>query len=196
MRKEKTELVFIIDESGSMAGLERDTLGGYNRLLNEQKKLEGTCTVTTIFFNTTNKLKHDRVLLTEIAELSAGDYEPGGATALYDAIGYGISKTSSMLSGVKKVDQPTTIMVVIITDGEENSSREYNNRQIHELIAQKEKMGWHFEFLGANIDSVATASTLGIRKEHAHAYEADSDGLNVMYSRVNALVKAVRTKKK
>lgn len=196
MQKQKTELVFIIDKSGSMGGLESDTIGGYNRLLKEQKKLTGECVVTTIFFNTRVELIHDRTLLSEIAPLKREDYLPGGGTALLDAVGYGINKTAAMLKGTKKNDHPENIMVVIITDGEENSSREYSYKHIKELITKKEKDGWMFQFLGANIDTFTAADSLGINRRHAHSFVANEEGVNVMYCRVNDLVSNARRKNK
>lgn len=194
MHKEKTELVFIIDKSGSMSGLENDTIGGYNRLITEQKKLEGKCTLTTIFFNTRLELVHDRIPLHEIAPLSREDYRPGGATALLDAIGYGIKKTETMLRGTLHHERPRNIIVAIITDGEENSSREYRHEQIKRLITLKEKDGWTFQFLGANIDTFATADMLGIRRQHAHSYVASEKGIGLMYSKLSEEMLNLRKK--
>lgn len=196
MQKEKTELVFIIDKSGSMAGLENDTIGGYNRLLKEQKKLKGECIVTTIFFNTRIELIHDRTLLTDIATLKREEYRPGGGTALLDALGYGINKTAVMLSGTKKSERPQNIIVVIITDGEENSSREYSQQKINSLVKSREKEGWIFQFLGANIDTFATADSLGINRKFSHSFEASEEGVNVMYSKVSNMVSSARKGKK
>lgn len=196
MQKQKTELVFIIDKSGSMTGLENDTIGGYNRLLKEQKKLEGQCTVSTIFFNTRIELIHDRTLLTEIAPLKREQCLPGGATALLDAIGYGVKKTEAMLRGTKKVDHPDNIVVVIITDGEENSSREYRHENIKNLVKSKEEEGWVFQFLGANIDTFATADSLGINRRHARSFDADEEGVVKMFCMIDDVITKERKKKK
>lgn len=176
MQKEKTELVFIIDKSGSMSGLEKDTIGGYNRLLKEQKKIEGECHVSTIFFDNRIELIHDRKLLTEMELLKREQYCPGGSTALLDAIGYGVKKVERTLHSTKK-EQPKNIMVVIITDGEENSSREFTYKRIQSTVKNKEKEGWTFQFLGANIDAFAVAESLGIDKSHAHEFVANKAGV-------------------
>lgn len=196
MLKKQTELVFIIDQSGSMAGLENDTLGGFNRLLNEQKEIDEQCFVTTIFFNTDVSLIHDRTKLSEIAPLGKHDYKPGGATALLDAMGYAITKTESMLNGTLRNRWPSNVLFVIITDGEENSSRKYSTKRIKELVTQKEKEGWIFQFLGANIDAFATANQLGIRRDCAHDFVADEAGVQMMYSQVSKNILYERKKGK
>ena len=196
MLKKQTELVFIIDKSGSMSGLENDTLGGFNRLLHEQKELDERCYVTTIFFNTNVSLIHDRTELSEIVPLKRDDYKPGGATALLDAMGYAIAKTERMLKGTLRHNHPHNILFVIITDGEENASREYSKQTIKELVTHKEKEGWVFTFLGANIDAFAAADNLGIRREYAHEFVADEAGLNIMYNNVSAHIMKERKKVK
>lgn len=193
MKNEKMELVFILDKSGSMSGLERDTIGGFNSLLKEQRNGVGQVAVTTILFNDSYHRLHNRLPIDEVAPLTANDYHVGGSTALLDAIGktihdlIGVQKSHGRKKSAKKV------LFVIITDGLENSSREYSYDRVRELISiEQEKYGWEFLFLGANIDAVKVARDVGIRKERAANYHADSKGTNLNYHVLSEAVKSVR----
>ncbi len=188
-----TELVFILDRSGSMAGLESDTIGGFNALLNKQKKEDGECFVTTVLFNHEMSTLHDRKKLSEISPLTEEDYTVGGCTALIDAIGTTVRHIESIHRYQRKEDVPEHTMFVITTDGLENASREFSSDKVKRLIEQhKEKDGWEFLFIGANIDAVETARHFGINEDRAVNYHADRKGTRVLYDAVCGAVSAVR----
>ncbi len=196
MKNETTELVFILDKSGSMAGLEKDTIGGFNALLDKQRKLPGEVRVTTVLFNQGYELLHDRISLEGISPMTDGDYEVGGMTALLDAIGSTIQKISNAQKGTLKKHQADRVMFVITTDGLENSSCEYTYKKIHEMIASKKAAGWEFIFLGANIDAVATAKKFGVDEEFAVDYHADAEGTELNYQVLSEAVSSFRSGKK
>lgn len=196
MKNETTELVFILDKSGSMAGLEKDTIGGFNALLDKQRKLPGEVRVTTVLFNQEYELLHDRVSLEGILPMTDGDYEVGGMTALLDAVGSTIQKISNAQKGTLKKHQADRVMFVITTDGLENSSCEYTYKKIHEMIASKKAAGWEFIFLGANIDAVATAKKFGVDEEFAVDYHADAEGTELNYQVLSEAVSSFRSGKK
>lgn len=196
MKNETTELVFILDKSGSMAGLEKDTIGGFNALLDKQRKLPGEVRVTTVLFNQEYELLHDRVSLEGISPMTDGDYEVGGMTALLDAVGSTIQKISNAQKGTLKKHQADRVMFVITTDGLENSSCEYTYKKIHEMIASKKAAGWEFIFLGANIDAVATAKKFGVDEEFAVDYHADAEGTELNYQVLSEAVSSFRSGKK
>ena len=159
-----TELVFILDRSGSMAGLESDTIGGFNAMLKKQRGVEGECLVSTVLFDHTFKVLHDRVPLAEVRDLTDKDYEVGGTTALLDAIGRSIHHIGNIHKYARKEDVPAHTMFIITTDGMENASRQYSSAEVKKMISrQEEKYGWEFLFVGANIDAVETAGHIGIR---------------------------------
>lgn len=188
-----TELVFILDRSGSMAGLESDTIGGFNAMLEKQKKQEGVCYVSTVLFDNESKVIHDRVPLEEVRPMTEDDYTVGGCTALLDAIGEAIHHIGNIHKYARKEDVPANTMFVITTDGMENASRRYNADQIRSMISgQKEKYGWEFLFIGANIDAVKTAGRFGIAPERAVNYKADSRGTKVVYESVCKAVGSFR----
>ena len=158
MKKNLTELVFILDKSGSMSGLEKDTIGGYNAMLNKQKDVEGSCILTTVLFDHRYELLHDRMDIRAVRPMTEREYEVGGSTALLDAIGRTIHKIASVQEHTAEEYRAEKVMVVIITDGEENASRLYSSKEVKRMIRrQKERFGWEFIFLGANIDAVETA---------------------------------------
>ena len=190
----KTELVFIIDRSGSMGGLESDTIGGFNALIGKQKKTEGECFVTTILFDHESVFLHDRIPLKDVPEMTEKDYSVRGCTALLDAIGDGISHIGSIRKYIRPEDVPEHTMFVVTTDGMENASRKYTSSQVKEMISGREAEGWEFLFIGANIDSVETASNIGIRKENAVNYKADRKGTKVLYEAVCGAVSGMRAK--
>ena len=197
MKTETTELVFILDKSGSMAGLEKDTIGGFNALIEKQRNLPEEVRVTTVLFNQGYELLHDRISLEGISPLTETDYEVGGMTALLDAIGSTIQKISNVQKGTLQDQQADKVMFVITTDGMENASCEYNYKKIHEMIAQKKNAAnWEFMFLGANIDAVATARQFGVEEEFAVNYHADAEGTQLNYQVVSEVVASFRKGKK
>ncbi len=188
-----TELVFILDRSGSMAGLESDTIGGFNSLINKQKKEEGECLVTTVLFDHEIETLHDRIPLSEISEMSEKDYSVRGCTALIDAIGTTVKHISEIHRYVRKEDIPAHTMFVITTDGLENASKKYSSDEVKKMIEAKKEMGWEFLFIGANIDSVETAKHFGIDADRAVNYHADKRGTAVLYDTVSEAVGCVRS---
>ena len=193
MKKGLTELVFILDRSGSMAGLERDTIGGYNSLLLKQKEEEGEAIVTTVLFDDKYELLHDRINVKGINPITDKEYFVRGCTALLDAIGLTITKTGNALKHTAEPERPEKVMVVITTDGMENASREYGYDKVRAMIEhQKTKYGWEFLFIGANIDAVETASKFGISADRAANYHADSKGTEVLYQAVSETVCKMR----
>ena len=196
MKDNITELVFIIDRSGSMAGLESDTIGGFNSLIRKQKKETGKCFVSTVLFSNNSEVIHDRVPLDKINEMTDDDYCPGGCTALIDAIGGAIKHISSVHRYIRPEDVPDHTMFVITTDGLENASHKYSAKAVKKMVKEKEKNGWEFLFIGANIDSVETAGNFGIRSDRAVNYHADEKGTSVLYEAVCAQVSNLRKNKK
>ena len=190
-----TELVFIIDRSGSMSGLESDTIGGFNSLVKKQKKEDGQCYVSTVLFSDRSKVIHDRVSISDIKEMTEDDYCPNGCTALIDAIGGAIKHISSVHRYIRPEDVPEHTMFVITTDGLENSSHKYSSKEVKKMVREKEKEGWEFLFIGANIDSVETAQRFGISSDRAVNYHADSKGTEILYESVCAQVSNVRKNK-
>lgn len=188
-----TELVFILDRSGSMAGLEGDTIGGFNSLINKQKKQDGECYVSTVLFDDQSEVLHDRVKLDEIVPMTEDDYFVRGCTALIDAIGGAIHHIGNIHKYARPEDVPEHTMFVIITDGQENASHKYTSDKVKQMVErQKEKYGWEFLFIGANIDSVETARHYGIKADRAVNYHADKAGTRVLYDTVAEAVCCMR----
>jgi len=182
MKKGLTELVFILDKSGSMGGLETDTIGGYNSMLAKQQAVEGECHITTVLFDNNYELLHDRIDIKAVSPITEKEYQVGGSTALLDAIGRTIHKIGNAQKHTADDYRAEKVMFVIITDGEENSSREYSAEKIKAQIErQKTKYGWEFIFLGANIDAVQTAGRFGINADRAIDYVPDSAGTNLNF---------------
>ncbi|MGJ7923046.1 vWA domain-containing protein [Neobacillus sp. LXY-4] len=197
MTKMKTELVFILDKSGSMSGLEADTIGGYNSMLKKQQKAEGEAIVTTVLFNHAYELLHDRINVKGISPINEADYEVGGTTALLDAIGLTIQKIVNVQKRTSEAERADKVLFVITTDGLENASREYSADKIKKMVKhQKEKYGWEFMFLGANIDAISTAQQFGIDEDFAVDYRADEIGTQLNYEAVNEVVMKFRSGKK
>lgn len=193
MKKGLTELVFILDKSGSMSGLESDTIGGFNSMLAKQKTVEGECFVTTVLFDNEYELVHDRIDIKAISPMTDKEYQVGGTTALLDAIGKTINKISNAQKHTAEEYRAEKVMFVIITDGLENSSREYSADKVKALIErQKEKYAWEFVFLGANIDAVETAGKFGISADRAMDYLADSEGTNLNFKMISQAVATFR----
>lgn len=193
MKINVTELVFILDKSGSMSGLEDDTIGGYNAMLHKQKNEDGEARVTTVLFNHDYDLLHDRINLKGIAPITRGEYEVGGTTALLDAIGYTIQKVDNGQRRASEEQRAGNVLFVITTDGFENSSKEYSYEKVKAMIMhQKATYDWSFIFLGANIDAVSTAAKFGINKDYAVDYHADSEGTQVNFQALNEAVSSFR----
>lgn len=184
-----TELVFILDRSGSMSGLESDTIGGFNSLIEKQRKESGECYVSTVLFDSVSEVLHDRVKLSEIAPMTDKEYTVRGCTALIDAIGGAIHHIGNIHKYARPEDVPAHTLFVITTDGLENASHIYSADEVRRMVErQKEEYGWEFLFIGANIDSVETAKHFGIGKERAVNYHADKVGTGVVF---NTLADAV-----
>lgn len=173
-----TELVFILDRSGSMAGLESDTIGGFNSMIKKQQtETEGNALVSTVLFDHESIVLHDRIPLAEVKALTEKDYEVRGTTALLDAVGDSIKHIRNIHKYAREEDRPQKTLFVITTDGMENASHKFNYRDIKKLIEQQKEQGWEFIFLGANIDAVEVASHIGIDARRAVNYHADSKGI-------------------
>lgn len=192
----KTEIVFILDRSGSMSGLETDTIGGYNSMLEKQQAEAGEAIVTTVLFDNEYEIIHDRSNIEEIKPLTEKEYFVRGSTALLDAVGMTINKIVSATRNTKKEFQANKVIFVIITDGMENSSSEYTYKKVKAMIdKQKEQYKWEFVFLGANIDAIDTASKFGINDDMSVNYMADSVGTKLNYSVVGELIADVRSER-
>jgi uncharacterized protein YegL len=197
MKKGLTELVIILDRSGSMSGLESDTIGGYNAMLEKQKKEPGEAIITTVLFDDSYELLHDRINLRGIAPLTENDYFVRGTTALLDAVGKTINKIANVQKHTAENERPEHVMFVITTDGMENSSREFSYEKINRMIEhQKNKYGWEFIFLGANIDAISTAERFGIGEDRATNYHADSEGTLLNYEVISETVSCLRANRK
>ena len=193
MKKNLTELVFILDRSGSMAGLEKDTIGGFNAMLEKQKKEEGRVLVSTVLFDHEQQVIHDRVDIRTIEPMTERDYYVRGCTALLDAVGGAIHHIGNVHKYARAEDRPDKTLFVITTDGMENASKRYTYEAVKEKIRrQQEKYGWEFLFLGANIDAAKEAARFGIAKEYAADYHADSAGTVVVYDTVSEAICHVR----
>ena len=193
MNNNVTEMVFILDRSGSMAGLESDTIGGFNAMIEKQKKQDGLCWVSTILFANESSVVHDRVRLEEVRPMTGDDYTVGGCTALIDAIGDAIRHISNVHKYARAEDVPAHTVFVITTDGMENASRKYRADEVRSKIKRmQEEKGWEFLFIGANIDAVETASRFGIAKDRAVNYHADKKGTRVVYECVGKALGSLR----
>lgn len=189
-----TELVFILDRSGSMNGLEKDTIGGFNSMIEKQKKQDGECYVSTVLFDDESQVIHDRVKLTEIKPMTEEDYYVRGCTALIDALGGAIHHIGNIHKYARPEDVPEHTMFVITTDGMENSSHIYTSDKVKHMIErQKKDFGWEFLFIGANIDAVNTAARYGISSDRAVNYNADEKGTEILYSVVSDSICQMRS---
>ena len=193
MKKNLTELVFILDRSGSMAGLEKDTIGGFNAMIEKQKREPGQAYVSTVLFDNHSQVIHDRVALHEVPRLTEKEYFVRGCTALLDAVGSTIHHIGNVHKYAREEDRPEKTLFVITTDGMENASRRYSYEKVKEMITrQKEKYGWEFLFLGANIDAAREAARFGIPEDRAANYHADRRGTAVLYEAMSEAVCNVR----
>ena len=193
MKKNLSEIVFILDRSGSMAGLEDDTIGGFNSMLTKQKGEEGEAVVSTVLFDNECEVIHDRVDIQKIEPMTRKEYYVRGCTALLDAVGNAIHHIGNVHKYAREEDRPEKTLFVTTTDGMENASRKYSYDRLKAMIErQKEKYGWEFLFLGANIDAAKEAARFGISEDRAANYHADSEGTNVIYETVSEAITQVR----
>ena len=196
MREGLTEMVFILDRSGSMGGLEKDTIGGYNSMIEKQKKEDGEALVSTILFDHEQEVLVDRVPLDKVSKMTEDEYYVRGCTALLDAIGGAIHHIGNIHKYAREEDVPEKTIFVITTDGLENASRRYSYNDIKKMIQRQEKRyGWEFLFLGANIDVAKESGRLGIREDRAVRYVNDSEGIELNYEAVGCAMSAMRSMK-
>ena len=196
MKKNLTEIVFILDRSGSMAGLEGDTIGGFNSMIEKQKKEPGEALVSTVLFDNVSEVIHDRIDIQRIEPLTRNQYYVRGSTALLDAVGSAIHHIGNVHKYAREEDRPEKTLFVITTDGMENASRKYSYDRVKMMIRrQQEKYGWEFIFLGANIDAAKEAARFGIGEDCAANYHADSTGTAVIYEAMSEVVCNVRANK-
>ena len=193
MRENLTEIVFILDRSGSMSGLESDTIGGFNSMIAKQQKEEGEAIVSTVLFDDETDVIHDRVAIGEVKKLTEDDYYVRGCTALLDAVGGAIHHIGNVHKYAREEDRPAKTLFVITTDGLENASRHYSFKDVKKLIKrQQEKYNWEFLFLGANIDAIEVAGNMGISRDRAANYNCDEIGTALNYQVLEAAVTRVR----
>lgn len=193
MKKGLTELVFILDRSGSMSGLEGDTIGGFNAMIEKQKKADGEALVSTVLFDDESEVVHDRADLKEIRPMTDREYSVGGCTALLDAVGGAIHHIGNIHKYARTEDVPEHTVFVITTDGMENASHRYGSEKVRQMIErQKSQFGWEFLFLGANIDAVKTAKHFGIGEDRAVNYRCDGQGTRLNYEVVGEAICSVR----
>ena len=193
MKNNITEIVFILDRSGSMSGFEADTIGGFNATIEKQKEQDGKVYVSTVLFDNTSEVIHDRVDINEIKRMTRRDYQVRGCTALLDAIGGAIHHIGNIHKYARPEDVPEHTIFIITTDGMENASHRYSSDKVKEMIKrQSEKYGWEFIFLAANIDAVETAENIGIRKERAANYRQTKDGVYRSYCAMSEAISTVR----
>lgn len=193
MKKELTELVFILDRSGSMAGLETDTIGGFNAMLAKQRKEPGEAFVSTVLFDNETEVIHDRVPLDQVEDLTQEQYYVRGCTALLDAVGGAIRHIGNVHRYARKEDVPEKTLFIITTDGMENASHRYTYPQVRKIIREKQKHGWEFLFLGANIDAAAEAGRFGIGQDRAANYRCDAKGTALNYTVISEAISQFRS---
>ena len=197
MKKGLTEIVFILDESGSMSGLEKDTVGGFNSFIGRQRNVEGEALVSVVLFSGSSKVLYDRVELSKIETMTEKQYCPEGCTALLDAVGNAVNHIRTIHKYAREEDLPEKTVFVITTDGEENSSRKFTYRKVKDLIERQQKdCGWEFIFLGANIDAGEEAARIGIDPDQAVRYECDSAGTLLNFKVLGEAMCSMREGKK
>jgi uncharacterized protein YegL len=194
MKTSLTELVFILDRSGSMGGLESDTIGGFNSMLAKQQEEPGECRITTVLFDNQHEILHDRIDIKAVSAITDNEYFVRGSTALLDAIGMTINKIGSVQKNTAGDYRADKVLFIITTDGMENASHEFDYKKIKSMIErQKSKYSWEFIFLGANIDAVEVANRFGVDKNRAQNFHNDSDGIALNYAVVNETVASFRS---
>lgn len=195
MKKNLSEIVFLLDRSGSMSGLEKDTIGGFNVMIEKQKKEEGEALISTILFDHEMKVLHDRVKVQDVKPISEKDYQVRGCTALLDAMGGAIHHIGNVHKYARNEDVPEHTIFVITTDGMENASSYYSSSKVRTMVErQKEKYGWEFLFLGANMDAIAAAKNFGIEEDKAVEYRSDDIGTRLNYAVMSEVICEFRTK--
>lgn len=192
MKTNITELVFILDRSGSMSGLEEDTIGGFNAMLKQQQAQPGKARITTMLFDNAHDIIHDRLDLAAVGPLTPDTYFVRGSTALLDAMGKSIHKVDAVLAATAPSHRPDQVLFVIITDGMENASRRFTREQVASLIKSRRDMGWEFVFLGANMDAFTVAQGYGIAPDRAQTFHNDPEGVNLNFDTVSRLATEVR----
>lgn len=194
MKKNLTEMVFILDRSGSMYNLVSDTIGGFNSMIENQKKEDGEAFVTTVLFDDEYELLHDHVDIQEIKPITSNEYYARGCTALLDAIGKTINSIGNRLSETPEDERPDKVIFAITTDGFENASKEFTKNTIKEMIEhQQNKYSWTFIFLGANMDAIGEAASLGIAASHSHTYTASAQGTSSVYTALDTAMCCLRS---
>ena len=197
MKKNLTELVFILDKSGSMAGLEKDVIGGFNSMINKQKKLDGECLVSCVLFDNDQKVIYDRVPVSEVRPMTENDYAVGGCTALVDALGLAVKHIGNIHKYAREEDVPEHTVFVITTDGMENASRIYSSDKVKKMVSKKtEKNGWEFLYLAANIDAVETGASIGIKAGRAANYKCDGKGTELLFETLGNAIGSMRSSAK
>ena len=196
MKKNLSEIVFLLDRSGSMSGLEKDTIGGFNAMIEKQKKEEGEALISTILFDHEMKVLHDRVKVQDVKPINENDYQVRGCTALLDAMGGAIHHIGNVHKYARNEDVPEHTIFVITTDGMENASSYYSSSKVRTMVErQKEKYGWEFLFLGANMDAIAAAKNFGIEEDKAVEYRSDDIGTRLNYAVMSEAICEFRTKR-
>lgn len=196
MKKGLTELVFILDESGSMANLVTDTIGGFNSMIEQQKRIEGECLVSTVLFNNRQEVLYDRIPIGNVPQMTDREYRPGGSTALLDAIGNAIGHIGNVHKYANAADRPEHTVFIITTDGYENASYRYSVQKVRYLVErQRSKYDWEFLFLGADIDAIDIAHHYGIDASRAARYHNDAQGISVNYTVMAEAIHTMRSGK-
>ena len=193
MNRDLTEIVFILDRSGSMAGLEGDTIGGFNAMVEKQKKEPGTALLSAVLFSDDSEVVYDRVDVRAVEPMTEQQYRVGGCTALLDAIGGAVRHIANVHKYAREEDRPGKTVFVITTDGMENASRRYTAEKVRQMVEHEQKeYGWEFLFLGANMDAISAARSFGIRSDRAVRYKGDSEGTSLNYRVVGKAISSVR----
>lgn len=193
MKKDLTEIVFILDRSGSMSGLEADTIGGYNSMLEKQKKEKGEAVISTVLFDDMTEILHDRKKLDQVEPVTDNEYYVRGCTALLDALGGAIHHISRIHREMPEEDRPEKTLFIITTDGMENASRKYTYDKVKKMVEKRKKKDhWEFVFLGANIDAVKVAGRFGVAANRAVTYECDSEGTQLNFDVMSKMVSCAR----